>query len=61
MNASEPPLSPGIDEEYARLSPEHKAQVDRAMRNYERREKRVQPKWDRQLGMYIDEVEYFSQ
>lgn len=52
-----------VDEEFERLSPESKAQVERAMRSYERRCKRerMQPKWDRGLGMYIDDVERFSQ
>lgn len=50
-----------IDEEYERLSPEGKAQVDRAMRSCERREKRTE--WVRVPGqkMYVDLTDWAGQ
>ena len=54
-----------IDEEYERLSPESKAQVDRAMRNYERRERRERfgdpEKYDRFTGSWMTEGEEMGQ
>ena len=54
-----------IDEEFSRLSPESKAQVLRAMRNYERRERRERlgdpEKYDRFTGSWMTESEEFGQ
>lgn len=53
-----------VDEEFERLSPESKEQVQRAMRNYERRERREKfgdpEKFDAGLGSYLTVGEEFG-
>ena len=43
------------------LSPEAEAQVKRAMRRYEARERRETERFNAGLGSYLDTVEEFSQ
>ena len=43
------------------LSPEAEAQVERAMRRYEARERRETERFNAGLGSYLDTVEEFSQ
>lgn len=54
-----------IDEEFEKLSPESKAQVERALRNYERREKRErfgeQERFNRDWGSWMTLGEEFGQ
>ena len=58
-----------VDDEYERLSPESKAQVDRAMRNYERRCKReswaakydLLPKYGRGRGRSFTDEELYGE
>lgn len=54
-----------VDEEFERLSPESKAQVLRAERNYERRERRERfgepEKYDPFTGSYMTIGEEFGQ
>lgn len=47
----------------APLTPEQEIELARAIKRSERREKRnrMQAKWNRGLGMYIDEIEEASQ
>ena len=43
------------------LSPEAEAQVERAMRRYEARDRRETERFNAGLGSYLDTVEEFSQ